>query len=133
MPNSDDMTTSSFSYDDALEWISTHSMNNSSTFSKSAKRLGDEVIPAMLQVVAEAPLRYVTPAMIVLGHHGVTLVGSGNSASEYRYQVTMPDGSETTLVPTNLSDADFDESEDDGPEPAIGRNRHRRINHKDMA
>lgn len=115
VPNSD-MAISSFSYDDALEWISTHSMNNSLTFSKSANRLGDEVIPAMLQVVAQAPLRYVTPAVIVLGCHGVRLVGSGKSASEYRYQVAMPDGTETILVPTNRSDADIDESDEDGPE-----------------
>jgi hypothetical protein len=111
-----DMAASLFSYDDALEWISAHSMSNSSRFSKSAKRLGDEVIPAMLQVVAEASLRYVTPAMIVLGYHGVTVVGSGNSASEYRYRITMPDGTESTLVPTNLCDADFSESEDAKPE-----------------
>jgi hypothetical protein len=109
------MTPTSFSYDDALEWIRAHWTSNTLRFSKSANSLGDEVIPAMLQVVAEAPLTYLTAATIVLGYHGVRLVGSGTSASEYRYQVTMPDGKVTTLVPTNLSDADFNESEDEDP------------------
>jgi hypothetical protein len=68
VPNSY-VAAASFGFDDALAWIWANPLNNSSKFAKAALRLGDEVIPATLQVLAKGPISCVTAAVIVLGCH----------------------------------------------------------------
>jgi hypothetical protein len=104
----------SFDYDDAIAWLASHPVNFSAKFRRQAKRIGNAGIPAMVQVLAAGPSKEIIGAMVVLSAIGVTVVGSGSSPADFAYQVTMPDGTQTTVRPSNLSNADFDSHEAHG-------------------
>ena len=101
------MSDAPFSYEEAVTWIASHSLNNPAKFQRQALGLGPRVIPAMIEVLANAPMEQHTAAALILSFNGVKVRADGDSPEAFQYVVTMPHGEQRTVRSVNTEPVDF--------------------------
>ena len=101
------MTESTFDYQDAMEWIASHPMNDSLKFSRQALELGQSCFPGMIEVLARGPIILHGQVAIVMSLNGATVRPQGSTVADYEYLVTPPDGVRQVVKPIQITEADL--------------------------